>query len=80
MKKVIERITSGPGHWVGDGFPVRSLFSYSSHPKTLSPFLLLSVSTRTVALRRSPSCMGAKSLTGTASAMGASLARVMCSG
>ncbi|WP_211331138.1 pirin family protein [Marinimicrobium koreense] len=41
MKKVIERITSGPGHWVGDGFPVRSLFSYSSHPKTLSPFLLL---------------------------------------
>lgn len=28
-------------HWVGDGFPVRSLFSYSSHGKQLSPFLLL---------------------------------------
>lgn len=41
MKKVIERVTSGPGHWVGDGFPVRSLFSYTSHPDTMSPFLLL---------------------------------------
>lgn len=29
------------GHWVGDGFPVRSLFSYSDHGKQLSPFLLL---------------------------------------
>lgn len=28
-------------HWVGDGFPVRSLFSYDSHGKHLSPFLLL---------------------------------------
>ncbi len=28
-------------HWVGDGFPVRSLFSYQTHGKTLSPFLLL---------------------------------------
>tara|TARA_B110000858_G_scaffold123794_2_gene141182 strand:- start:10677 stop:11546 length:870 start_codon:yes stop_codon:yes gene_type:complete len=28
-------------HWVGDGFPVRSLFSYSSHGAQLSPFLLL---------------------------------------
>jgi redox-sensitive bicupin YhaK (pirin superfamily) len=26
---------------VGDGFPVRSLFSYSTHSKVLSPFLLL---------------------------------------
>ncbi len=26
---------------MGDGFPVRSLFSYSTHSKTLSPFLLL---------------------------------------
>jgi hypothetical protein len=26
---------------VGDGFPVRSLFSYSSHARELSPFLLL---------------------------------------
>ena len=26
---------------VGDGFPVRSLFSYNSHAQQLSPFLLL---------------------------------------
>ena len=28
-------------HWVGDGFPVRSMFSYNGHGKQLSPFLLL---------------------------------------
>ncbi|MEQ1662130.1 MAG: pirin family protein [Thiobacillus sp.] len=28
-------------HWVGDGFPVRSLFEYSRLGKALSPFLLL---------------------------------------
>lgn len=28
-------------HWVGDGFPVHSLFSYSDHGRELSPFLLL---------------------------------------
>ncbi|WP_024462194.1 pirin family protein [Marinimicrobium sp. LS-A18] len=41
MKTVIERVPSGTGHWVGDGFPVRSLFSYGGQPKALSPFLLL---------------------------------------
>jgi len=41
MKKVL-RVQSAPGqHWVGDGFPVRSLFSYQSHGNELSPFLLL---------------------------------------
>lgn len=29
-----------PMHWVGDGFPVRSMFSYADGPE-LSPFLLL---------------------------------------
>ncbi|MBX3567573.1 MAG: pirin family protein [Rhizobiaceae bacterium] len=29
------------GHWVGDGFPVRSLFSYNSLGEHISPFLLL---------------------------------------
>lgn len=29
------------GHWVGDGFPVRSLFSYASSGEQISPFLLL---------------------------------------
>ncbi len=28
-------------HWVGDGFPVRSLFSYGMHDNDISPFLLL---------------------------------------
>lgn len=27
-------------HWVGDGFPVRSLFTYSEHGRLLDPFLL----------------------------------------
>lgn len=41
MKKVVGVYSAPSQHWVGDGFPVRSLFSYHSHGKTLSPFLLL---------------------------------------
>ncbi|WP_375592005.1 pirin family protein [Chitiniphilus eburneus] len=41
MKKVLGVYSAPRGHWVGDGFPVRSLFSYQSHGKQLSPFLLL---------------------------------------
>lgn len=41
MKQVIEVYSAPHPHWVGDGFPVRSLFSYQSHGKMLSPFLLL---------------------------------------
>lgn len=41
MKKVLGVYTAPRSHWVGDGFPVRSLFSYQSHGKQLSPFLLL---------------------------------------
>ena len=41
MKKLL-RVTNAPRpHWVGDGFPVRSLFSYGQHSEQLSPFLLL---------------------------------------
>ena len=41
MKKV-QGIYSNPhGHWVGDGFPVRSLFDYQGLGRQLSPFLLL---------------------------------------
>ena len=41
MKKVLG-VYNAPGqHWVGDGFPVRSLFSYDSHGRQMSPFLLL---------------------------------------
>ena len=41
MKKVLQVQSAPRQHWVGDGFPVRSLFSYQSHGKELSPFLLL---------------------------------------
>lgn len=41
MKKIIGIYNAPRGHWVGDGFPVRSLFSYSNHGKYLNPFLLL---------------------------------------
>lgn len=41
MKKVLGLYSAPRPHWVGDGFPVRSLFSYHSHAKQLSPFLLL---------------------------------------
>ena len=41
MKKILG-VYNAPGqHWVGDGFPVRSLFSYNSHGRHMSPFLLL---------------------------------------
>lgn len=41
MKKVLGIIDPPPKHWVGDGFHVRSLFSYHTHGPQLSPFLLL---------------------------------------
>ena len=41
MKRVLGVYSSPRGHWVGDGFPVRSMFSYQDHGKQLSPFLLL---------------------------------------
>lgn len=41
MKKIIAVSDAPRPHWVGDGFPVRSMFSYQSHGKQLSPFLLL---------------------------------------
>jgi len=41
MKKILGIFSAPRPHWVGDGFPVRSLFSYSSHGRDLSPFLLL---------------------------------------
>jgi len=39
-KRVLGIEQAPPRHWVGDGFPVRSMFSYESAP-SLSPFLLL---------------------------------------
>jgi redox-sensitive bicupin YhaK (pirin superfamily) len=40
-KKVLGRYGNNRGHWVGDGFPVRSLFSYNTLGEHISPFLLL---------------------------------------
>ncbi|MGE4431639.1 MAG: pirin family protein [Sphingobium sp.] len=40
-KTVLGRYGNNQGHWVGDGFPVRTLFSYSTLGAHVSPFLLL---------------------------------------
>ena len=41
MKNVTGVYTAPRPHWVGDGCPVRSMFSYQTHGEPLSPFLLL---------------------------------------
>lgn len=41
MKKVLLTQRSDRPHWVGDGFPVRSIFSYNDLGKDISPFLLM---------------------------------------
>ncbi|MBF6022935.1 pirin family protein [Lysobacter niastensis] len=41
MKKILGVYSAPKPHWVGDGFPARSMFSYTSHGRHLSPFLLL---------------------------------------
>ena len=40
MKNVRTIHRQGEGHWVGDGFPVHTVFHYQEHPE-LSPFILL---------------------------------------
>ncbi|MGF7151141.1 hypothetical protein FHS96_004804 [Sphingomonas zeicaulis] len=40
-KKILGRYGNDRQHWVGDGFPVRSLFSYRTLGAHISPFLLL---------------------------------------
>ncbi len=42
MRKTVQGLFTPPEpHWVGNGFPVRSLFSYARHGAAVSPFLLL---------------------------------------
>jgi redox-sensitive bicupin YhaK (pirin superfamily) len=41
MSKVTGIFGAPQQYWVGDGFPVRSLFSHATHGAALSPFLLL---------------------------------------
>ena len=40
MKQIAEVMSAQGRHWVGDGFPVRSLFSYGGDAQAISPFLL----------------------------------------
>ena len=40
MKTIDAILRNDSSHWVGDGFPVRSLFSYHSDTTEISPFLL----------------------------------------
>jgi len=41
VKRLARVMRGAQGHWVGDGFPVRSLFFYGERGAELSPFLLL---------------------------------------
>lgn len=41
MKKLLFSQRSDTPHWVGDGFPVRSIFTYNDIAKEVSPFLLM---------------------------------------
>ncbi|MCY1274154.1 Pirin [compost metagenome] len=41
MKKILGVYSAPRSHWVGDGFPVRTLFSYDNFGQHISPFLLL---------------------------------------
>jgi len=41
MKKVLSVHRGGEHHWVGDGFPVRTIFHYEGLGRELTPFLLL---------------------------------------
>lgn len=41
MKSIQRVVRHVRPHWVGDGFPVRSLFSYGENAAEISPFLLL---------------------------------------
>lgn len=41
MKKCVGIQGNDQGHWVGDGFPVRTLFFYQHLGKQMSPFLML---------------------------------------
>lgn len=49
MNKAVLDVYPGPkAHWVGDGFAVRSLFSYDQLGRHISPFLLLDYAAPTV--------------------------------
>lgn len=96
MKRVTGTYSAPRPHWVGDGFPARSMFSYNTHGQHLSPFLLLdyagpynfppatprvaSASIRIADSRPSPSSMRARLPTAIRPGPAAPSARVTCSG
>ena len=41
MKKLLLSQRSDTPHWVGDGFPVRTIFSYNQINENISPFLMM---------------------------------------
>lgn len=41
MKKIIDINRDADAHWVGNGFPVRTIFSFQTLGQCISPFLLL---------------------------------------
>jgi len=41
MRKILGVYSSSPPHWVGDGFPVRTIFSQNTLGRHISPFLML---------------------------------------
>jgi len=41
MRKILNIQRGGEAHWVGDGFPVRTIFSHATLGQGVSPFLLL---------------------------------------
>lgn len=41
MKKLVSIRRDHPRHWVGDGFPVQSIFGYNNLGREISPFILM---------------------------------------
>ena len=41
QKAIFKHFDTPHGHWVGDGFPVKTFMSYHDRPQDISPFLLL---------------------------------------
>jgi redox-sensitive bicupin YhaK (pirin superfamily) len=48
MKRTLETIRDVVPHWVGNGFHVRSIFSYNDQARAVSPFLLLDYAEPTI--------------------------------
>jgi hypothetical protein len=48
MRKILGTYSSSRPHWVGDGFPVRTIFSQDSLGRHISPFLMLDYAAPTI--------------------------------